>query len=102
MPLYQILPFIIPITYFFVLPRPDKFSAGATYDDDTEGALSAHYTRLPNEVVDEEDAVPVTESEAHVTAPIALSMEDKWRLAKPMLTKYMLPLCESFVLQPSI
>ncbi|KAI0767514.1 batten's disease protein Cln3 [Fomes fomentarius] len=91
--LSSILPFIIPITYFFILPRPDSFSAGATYDDDAEGApLAAHYTRLPNEAADEEDAVSVTEIEAHAMAPIALSMEDKWRLAKPMLTKYMLPL----------
>ena len=86
---------MIPITYFFILPRPDEFASGATFDDDAEGApLSASYTRLPNEAADEDDVVPVTESEAHVTAPIALSLDDKWRLAKPMLTKYMLPLCK--------
>ena len=36
----------------------------------------------------------MTEGEAIATAPIALSMQDKWKLAKPMLTKYMLPLCK--------
>ena len=36
----------------------------------------------------------MTEGEAIATAPIALSIQDKLKLAKPMLTKYMLPLCE--------
>ncbi|KAI0752633.1 batten's disease protein Cln3 [Daedaleopsis nitida] len=91
--LSSILPFVIPVVYFFVLPRPDIFSPGASYDDDGEGApLSAPYIRLPNEAAEEEDAIPVTESEALVTTPIALTLEDKWTLAKPMLMKYMLPL----------
>ena len=99
MPVYQrwrcqILPFVIPITYFFILPRPDRFSRAEPEDDDAESApLSASYTRLPNEETVEE-SVPVTEGEAIATAPIALSMQDKWKLARPMLTKYMLPLCE--------
>ncbi|TFK80381.1 batten's disease protein Cln3 [Polyporus arcularius HHB13444] len=88
----SILPFVIPVTYFFILPRPDKFSAISSDDEDAEGApLTASYTRLPNEEAVEE-SVPITEGEAIATAPIALSMQDKWKLAKPMLTKYMLPL----------
>ncbi|OSD04986.1 batten's disease protein Cln3 [Trametes coccinea BRFM310] len=91
--LSAILPFVIPLTYFLVLPRPDMF-AGRTFapegDDDIDDApMTASYTPLPR---GEEDTVPVTEPEAIVKAPIALSMEDKWRLAKPMLTRYMLPL----------
>ena len=71
-----------------------RFSAAESDDNDVESApLSASYTRLPNEESVEE-SVPVTEGEAIATAPIALSMQDKWKLAKPMLTKYMLPLCE--------
>ncbi len=92
--LCQILPFVIPVTYYCILPRPDKFSAISSDDEDAEGApLTASYTRLPNEDAVEE-SVPITEGEAIATAPIALSMQDKWKLAKPMLTKYMLPLCE--------
>ncbi|KAI0628073.1 batten's disease protein Cln3 [Trametes polyzona] len=93
--LSSILPFIMPLTYFFVLPRPDRF-AGRTFavneqdDNDDSAALSASYLPLPRG--EEEDAVPVTEAEAAVKAPIALSLSDKWRLAKPMLTRYMLPL----------
>ncbi|TBU30307.1 batten's disease protein Cln3 [Dichomitus squalens] len=90
--LSSILPFVIPIAYFFILPRPDRFAPELAYDDEADGEpLAASYTRLPNEA-DQDDSVVVTESEATVTAPIALSIEDKWRLAKPMLTKYMLPL----------
>ncbi|TBU45319.1 batten's disease protein Cln3 [Dichomitus squalens] len=90
--LSSILPFVIPIAYFVILPRPDRFAPELAYDDEADGEpLAASYTRLPNEA-DQDDSVVVTESEATVTAPIALSIEDKWRLAKPMLTKYMLPL----------
>ncbi|KAJ8463342.1 hypothetical protein ONZ51_g10318 [Trametes cubensis] len=92
--LSSILPFIIPITYFLILPRPDRFVGrdfSAAEEDDFDNApMTASYTPLPRG--EDEDTVPVTEPEAAVKAPIALSMEDKWRLAKPMLTKYMLPL----------
>ena len=89
----QFLPFIIPIAYYFILPHPDQFSPGATYED--ESTLSVSYTQLPNEE-DEPDSILVTESEATVTAPIALTIGDKWQLAKPMLMRYMLPLCTYF------
>ena len=92
----QILPFVIPITYFLILPRPDRFVGRdfsvAEEDDFDNAPMTASYTPLPR---GEEDAVSVTESETVVKTPVALSMEDKWRLAKPMLIKYMLPLCES-------
>ena len=91
---HQVLPFVIPITYFFILPRPDRFSPRIVDDDETGGApLSGSYTRLPNED-DADDSVPITEAEATATMPIALSLHDKWRLARPMLTRYMLPLCK--------
>ena len=97
---YQILPFIIPATYFFILPRPDQFSPGVVDDDDADGApLSASYTRLPNEE-DLGGHVPFTDSEATTAVPVALSLQDKWSLAKPMLMRYMLPLCTSFIVRP--
>ena len=91
----QFLPFIIPIAYYFILPHPDQFFPGATYEGDS--TLSVSYTQLPNEE-DEPDSIMVTESEATVTATIALTIQDKWKLAKPMLMKYMLPLCTRPVL----
>ena len=43
--------------------------------------LFVSYTCLATEEVVEE-SVPVTEGEAIATAPIALSIQDKWKLAK--------------------
>ncbi|KAI0375973.1 batten's disease protein Cln3 [Pilatotrama ljubarskyi] len=92
--LSSILPFVIPLAYFLVLPRPERFIGRAfpvpEEDDLDSAAMTTSYAPLPRGE-DEED-VPITEPEATVKAPIALSMEDKWRLAKPMLTRYMLPL----------
>ncbi|KAI0353972.1 batten's disease protein Cln3 [Trametes cingulata] len=92
--LSSILPFVIPLTYFLILPRPERFIGRAfpiPEDDDMDSAaMTTSYAPLPRG--EDEDDVPVTEPEAAVKAPVALSMEDKWRLAKPMLTKYMLPL----------
>ncbi|KAF9238938.1 batten's disease protein Cln3 [Melanogaster broomeanus] len=71
----SILPFVLPITYFF--PAPTS------------------YTPLP---VDEPDVsvVGVTEGDTLLgqpsKVPVFLSPVDKWRLVKPMLLKYMLPL----------
>ena len=97
---YQILPFIIPATYFFILPRPDQFSPGVVDEDEANGApLSASYTRLPNEE-DISGHVPFTDSEATTATPVALSLQDKWSLAKPMFMRYMLPLCKSFAIRP--
>ncbi|KAI8974779.1 batten's disease protein Cln3 [Trametes punicea] len=92
--LSAILPFVIPVTYFLILPRPDRFAgrafAAEDGDDFDDAPITASYAPLPRG--EEDDSLPVTESEATVKAPFALSMEDKWRLVKPMLTKYMLPL----------
>ena len=49
---------------------------------------SSEYTRLPTD----EDEDRTTEFR-HPRA-VALSASDKWRLVKPMIPKYMLPLCE--------
>ena len=84
----QVLPFVIPLTYFLLLPRPDAFSS-LVISDAEEAVASSEYTQLP---VSEEDA-----GEAVVeTAPLktkTLSMSDKWQLLKPMLPRYMAPLC---------
>jgi battenin len=84
----QVLPFVIPLTYFLLLPRPDVFSS-LVISDAEEAVPSSEYTQLP---VSEED-----EGEAVVeTAPLkakTLTMSDKWELLKPMLPRYMAPLC---------
>ncbi|OAX37129.1 batten disease protein Cln3 [Rhizopogon vinicolor AM-OR11-026] len=82
-----ILPFILPLTFFFLLPRPAAFlhpSSSAPYmpipDDDLETGLDDESTPLSAEI----------SVESKVS--IGLSIADKWRLVKPMLLKYMLPL----------
>lgn len=86
--LSSVLPFVIPLTYFLLLPRPDAFSSLTFSDTEEAGLLSSEYTPLP---VSEEDA-----GEAVVeTAPLrakTLTLGDKWQLLKPMLPRFMAPL----------
>ena len=95
--LAQVLPFIIPLTYFLLLPNASAFLdslAPSTYEEflSPPPPLSAMpYTPLAAE---EDDA---GEEEGRLESGpkrgIALSARDKWRLVKPLLLKYMLPLC---------
>jgi len=81
-----ILPFVLPLTYFLLLPRP-----GAFMDSHSPGS----YTPLPEEDL-EISAVEVTEGDTLLgqppKVPVFLTAGDKWRLVKPMIFKYMLPL----------
>ncbi|EIW54652.1 batten's disease protein Cln3 [Trametes versicolor FP-101664 SS1] len=91
--LSSILPFITPLTYLFILPQPEAFVGRSfeTGDDDSEdAAVSASYVPLARS--EDEDTAREGEPETMLKASVALSIEDKWRLAKPMLMKYMLPL----------
>ncbi|KAG6857514.1 hypothetical protein H0H87_002139 [Tephrocybe sp. NHM501043] len=93
--LSSVMPFIIPLTYFFLLPHSSAFlyvASPSAYDDASSpsGELALPYTPLPateDEVGEEEGA--------HLSGPkrgVSLSVNDKWRLVKPLLLKYMLPL----------
>ncbi|OJA19793.1 hypothetical protein AZE42_05618 [Rhizopogon vesiculosus] len=84
-----ILPFILPLTFFFLLPRPTAFlhpSSSASYmpipDDDLETGFDDESTPLSAEII------------VKSKVSVSISIADKWRLGKPMLLKYMLPLCE--------
>jgi len=86
----KILPLVIPLTYAFLLPHPPtKKSLGASMD-------SATYAALPTEEI-----IPETESddaayEADASnAHPPLTFAEKWELVKPLLLKFMLPLCKS-------
>ncbi|KAF5365226.1 hypothetical protein D9758_005426 [Tetrapyrgos nigripes] len=93
----SILPFIIPLVYFFLLPKNTLFlysplSPSATLDRDYDGdsVATLPYTPLAtgeDEVGEEEGSIP-----AGLKAGVALSMNDKLRLVRPLLVKYMLPL----------
>ncbi|KAG9313764.1 protein BTN1 [Chiua virens] len=81
----SILPFILPLAYFLLLPRP------AAFMDSPPPA----YTPLPEEDPDI-GAVEVAEGDTLLgqppKVPVFLTAGDKWRLVKPMITKYMIPL----------
>lgn len=79
------MPLVIPVAYYVLLPHPEDFASvpiPASYDADAEEAV-AEYTTLPTS----EDGELIPKSS------VALSFEDKWQLVKPLLPKYMLPLC---------
>lgn len=80
------MPFITPITYLFLLPPSTIFADLVDSEEDAES--SAIYAPLATEDVQDSEDVDVSK-----VAPIELSAHDKWRLLKPMLLKYMLPLC---------
>jgi battenin len=90
------MPFVTPLTYFFLLPRPRAFEALPLhlFDDEPIGApATSPYAPIPT---GEDDAV-VSGSTDDIPLPakhIALSIADKLVLLRPMLHKYMLPLCE--------
>jgi len=88
----SILPFIIPVTYYFLLPRPEIFMSSSSFDyDDTQSPLSiVPYTPLAT--VEDHDGEEEGSFTSGPKLNVSLSMSDKWRLVKPMLLKYMLPL----------
>lgn len=83
------MPLVIPITYFFILPRPELFESVTIPAGDDDEYLAAGpttpYVPLPTD--DDDTHVPIKHH-------VALSAADKWRLVKPLLLKYMLPLCK--------
>lgn len=89
---------MIPLTYFFLLPNASAFldpTAPETYEEfiSPPPPLSAlPYTPLAAEADD------IGEEEGRLSPGpkrgIVLSAIDKWRLVKPLLGKYMLPLCQ--------
>ena len=79
------MPLVIPLAYFFLLPRPDSFSSLSTqHPDDIEDSLQPYSLLATAEDIDEE----VPSSLSHAKTGFALSSADKWRLVKPLLLKY--------------
>lgn len=78
----------MPSTFFLLLPRQADFLGSTS---------SAAYAPLP---IDDPEVLSVDFSEGSTTlgnktkSAVSLTGADKWRLLRPMLLKYMLPLCE--------
>lgn len=91
------MPLTIPLAYYFLMPHPANFASVALpseYEDEPHGSSSeVSYTPIPTvEIDDEADLIPRNLPEK---TSVALTLHDKWRLVKPLLPKYMLPLCTS-------
>jgi len=86
--LSSVLPFVIPLTYFLLLPRPQAFSSLILPEIEDSASSRSEYTRLP---VSEENAGVAVVEPAPLTTK-ALSIGDKWQLLKPMIPRYMMPL----------
>ena len=82
---------VIPLTYFLLLPRPHVFSTIVLPDIEDNTPSTSEYTQLP---VSEEDAGEAVADSAPLKAK-ALSIGEKWQLLKPLLPRYMAPLCMS-------
>ena len=95
------MPLTIPLAYYFLLPRPSEFTSVALpseYEDEASSpSTSIPYTPIPTTEVEDEVGL-VTRALPEKTA-VSLSIRDKWRLVKPLLPKYMLPLCASFTVR---
>jgi len=92
----SILPLVTPITFYFFLPRQTAFSQLGDNCEDAEYETSptAGYTPLPTlqTSTDEDDDDNVVVIVASKIPAVQLTASDKWRLVRPMLLKYMLPL----------
>ncbi|KAH9834839.1 batten's disease protein Cln3 [Rhodofomes roseus] len=94
--LSSVLPLVIPLTYFLLLPKPSAVSSvdlpSTTLPD---SVVAAEYTALSSSEEDALGQVPVQDTAAigaKTGVGVALSMEDKWRLVKPLVGRYMMPL----------
>jgi len=92
--LSSVLPLVIPLAYFFLLPRRSAFLPHSTYEDVLSPAMptttSLPYTPLAaseDEAVEEEGSIPSRRKRG-----VTLSVSDKWRIVKPLLMRYMMPL----------
>ncbi|KAF8065266.1 batten's disease protein Cln3 [Lyophyllum atratum] len=104
--LSSIMPFIIPVTYFFLLPHNSAFLYALSppvYEDVSSPGLDSAlpYTPLSaaeDEIGEEEGSFP-----PGLKRGVTLSASDKWRLVKPLLLKYMLPLfCFEYTINQGI
>ncbi|KAI0283624.1 CLN3 protein-domain-containing protein [Russula aff. rugulosa BPL654] len=86
--LSSVLPFVIPLTYFLLLPSPQAFSSLILPEIEDSASSRSEYTQLP--VSEENAGVAVVEPAPLMTK--ALSIGDKWQLLKPMIPRYMMPL----------
>jgi battenin len=92
------MPFIIPLTYFFILP-PNSNPIVRGQEGSEPGSEVAYAPLATTEdqaVLGSDPPLGATldGNGSRTASAIALTPEEKWRLVKPLLFRYMLPLCE--------
>jgi hypothetical protein len=87
----QLLPFVLPLTYWTILPRPQTVKA--LTEEEVATSPIQTYAPIPTEENDDEGGLGQAPGTRH-TPYSHLTIQDKWNLAKPLLLLYMLPLCE--------
>ncbi|KAG5728124.1 Protein BTN1 [Termitomyces sp. T112] len=86
--LSSVLPFIIPLTYFFLLPPSSAFphsSPSSPYEDYTSSPLESTLT------LDSDAKSYVEDLGIRNRSGVSLTLSDKWRIMKSSIVKYMLP-----------
>jgi hypothetical protein len=76
------------LVYLFFLPSPDVLKELVEEDDQ-----SGLYTSVATEDTEGVDNVVFAPNDLDAT-PAALSMREKWEIAKPLLLRFMFPLRE--------
>jgi len=90
------MPLIIPLAYFLLLPHSLSFLYSVTptvYEDTLSPPPSLSALPYTPIALDEDKD---KEEGTHALGPkrgVSLNANDKWRLVRPLLLKYMLPLC---------
>ena len=105
------MPFIIPLSYLFLLPSPSPLLARRTTTtpsayvqlasaDNAEGLREDIDDDNFGDEEDEEQEFMTDDAEDSPPrkTTVTLSANDKWRLVKPLMARYMLPLCASFLI----
>ena len=83
---------MLPIAYGVILPRPQTVKALT----EEEVATSPIQTYAPVPTEENEDEERLEQNQGTPYTPHShLTIQDKWKLVKPLLLLYMLPLCES-------
>ncbi|KAJ3561689.1 hypothetical protein NP233_g10045 [Leucocoprinus birnbaumii] len=94
-----------PLTYFFFLPHNTAFLFSHTPTNYEEVSPSDVVSGLPYTPLATNDD-DIGEEEGTLGAgpkrKVALSLDDKWHLVKPLLTKYMLPLFSVYLFEYTI
>ena len=81
----------MPLTYFFLLPPTTSFDRGVV-PNTRYGAIPALNPTDPAANEDQENNLKIG---IPASTKVSLSAADKWHLIRPLLLRYMLPLCES-------